>query len=239
MHALHVETSVSRPGRRFEPIRERELHADALSAAEGIPGAARGLIVVPEFAGPIGIPDFTAFVGNVAALRARQALAVTSVINEIDAGILAAAHVRRASSVADLAGALGWPSTTILPRMRKLTTTGAIIEVNRDRYVRHPEIQPQGRLYAIEAKVEDWRAALRQARTYQVWADAYVIVMTGLSARTQESLLTEVRRDRGGLVVDGRWVTRPRLASVAAHRQLQAAEMFAAATRAGLQRPPF
>lgn len=239
MYALHVETSVARAGRRFEPIRERELHADALSAAEGIPGASRGLVVVPEFAGPIGIPDFTAFVGNVAALRSRQNLAVAAVINEIDAGIVAAAHVRRASSVADLAGALGWPSTTIVPRMKRLVASGALTEVDRHRYVRHPDVQPQGRLYAVEAKVEDWRAALRQARTYQVWADAYVIVMTGLSARTQESLLAEVRRDRGGLVVDGRWVARPRLAPVAANRRLQAAEMFAAATRAGLQRPAF
>lgn len=234
MYALHVETSVSRPGRRFEPIRERELHADALSAAEGIPGASRGLVVVPEFAGPIGIPDFTAFVGDVQKLRSRQQSHIAPITNEIDAGIVSVAHVRKPSSTEEMAAAIGWPSATIASRVRRLVSGGSLRAVEKGRFVRAPEMQPSGRLYAIEAKVGDSRSALRQARTYGVWADGYVIVMTDVSERALDDLRSEVLRDRGGLMVDGRWIARPCISNASLRRRLQAAELFAAATRHGL-----
>jgi len=99
------------------------------------------------------------------------------------------------------------------------------------------ELEPGGRLYAIEAKVNDWRSALRQVRTYRVWADGYVIVMGNLSETAQEALTTEVRRDGGGLVLAGKWIARPRIGQSAARRRLQAWEMFAAATGAALNDP--
>lgn len=232
--ALHVETSLPRAGRRFEPIRERELHGAALAAAESLPGASRGLVVVPEFSGPIGIPDFTAYVGDVHALRARQSAPVSPIVNEIDAGVLSVAYVRKPSSVEDLARAIGWPTATVASRLRRLIAAGALSEAKSNRFVRAPQLQPSGRLYAVEAKVGDTRSALRQARSYRVWADGYVIVMTDVSTRAFEDLRGEVLRDRGGLVIDGRWITRPRIGRVSATRRLQAAEMFACATRGGL-----
>lgn len=233
-YALQVETSLPRAGRRFEPIRERELHADALLAAESLPGVSRGLVVVPEFSGPIGIPDFTAYVGDVQSLRARQRAPIAPLVNQIDAGVLSVAHVRKPSSVEDLARAIGWPPETVAGRLRGLVGAGALRQMGHRRYVRAPEVQPGGRLYAIEAKVGDARSALRQARTYRVWADGYVIVMTDVSERAFEDLRSEVLRDKGGLVVDGRWVARPRIGRVSAGRRLQAAELFASATRHGL-----
>jgi hypothetical protein len=233
-YALQVETSFPRAGRRFEPIRERALHGDALAAAESLSGASRGLVVVPEFSGPIGIPDFTAYVGDVDALRARQSAPVSPIVNEIDAGVLSVAHVRRPSSAEDLAQAIGWPTAIVASRLRRLARAGALQEVRPSRFVRAPELQPSGRLYAVEAKVGDTRSALRQARSYRVWADGYVIVMTAVSARALEDLRGEVLRDRGGLVIDGRWIARPRIGRVSAARRLQAAEMFASATRGGL-----
>jgi hypothetical protein len=233
-YALQVATSVPRAGRRFEPIRERELHGDALAAAESLPGASRGLVVVPEFSGPIGIPDFTAYVGDVQSLRARQFAPVSPIVNEIDAGVLSVAHVRKPSSADDLAQAIGWPTATVASRLRRLVVAGALFEVAPRRFVRAGELQPSGRLWAIEAKVGDTRSALRQARTYRVWADGYVIVMTDVSVRALEDLRNEVLRDRGGLVLDGRWMVRPRIGRVSATRRLQAAEMFASATRGGL-----
>lgn len=233
-YALQVETSQPRAGRRFEPIRERELHGDALLAAEALPGASRGLVIVPEFSGPIGIPDFTAYVGDVQALRARQLAPIAPVINEIDAGVVSAAYVRKSSTATDLARALDWPLASVLGRLRRLEGAGALREVESGRFVRVPELQPRGRLYAVETKVGDARSALRQARTYRVWADGYVIVMTDLSQRAFEDLRSEVLRDRGGLVVDGRWIARPRIGRVSAGRRLQAAEFFASATLGGL-----
>lgn len=236
-YALEIATSNPRAGRRFEPIQELELHQNALAAAQDLPGASRGLVVVPEFAGPFGIPDFTAYVGNVEHLVHRHRLDIAPVIHELEAGVVASAHVRRASSAAQLASAQDWPVAAISGRLRSLVRRGALIEVGTDRYVRPDALEPGGRLYAIEAKVEDWRSALRQVRTYRVWADSYVLVMGRISARAQAALEAEVVHDRGGLMVKGRWVVRPRLGFTAARRRVQAWELFAAATKEGLDDP--
>lgn len=236
-YALEIATSNPRAGRRFEPVQERELHQDALAAAQGLPGASRGLVVVPEFAGPFGIPDFTAYVGDIERIRGRHRLDVAPVLNELEAGVVSSAHVRRSLSAADLAALQGWPTAAISERLRGLVRRGALIQVGDDRYVRPDALEPGGRLYAIEAKVEDWRSALRQVRTYRVWADSYVLVMGRISDRAQAALLAEVRRDRGGLMVAGRWVVRPRLGHTAERRRVQAWELFTAATQAGLYDP--
>ncbi len=235
--ALEIATSNPRAGRRFEPIQERELHQDALASARGLPGASRGLVVVPEFAGPIGIPDFTAYVGDIQRLRRRHELDVPPVLNELDAGVVSSAHVRRALSAEDLARAQGWPTAAISDRLRGLVRRGALTGAGAGRFVRPEALEPGGRLYAIEAKVEDWRSALRQVRTYRVWADSYVMVMGQISDRALISLVAEVRRDGGGLMVAGRWVVRPRLGHTTERRRVQAWELFAAATRAGLNDP--
>lgn len=238
-YAFQIATSAPRPGRRFEPVQERALHGVALAAAEALPGASRGLVVVPEFAGPIGIPDFTAYVGSTANLTRRQRLAVPPITNDVDAALISVASARRAQTAAEFANALGWPESTIAGRFRRLAQMGALLEDRSGRYVRPIEIDANGRLYAVEAKIADWRKALRQVRTYRVWADAYVLVMSGLTSRGVESLLTEVERDRGGLVVDGRWLARPRIEATDKWRRLQAMELFAAGTKHGLRGPAF
>lgn len=238
-HVLEVATSTPRAGRRFEPIQERELHQDAMRAVAGLPGASRGLVVVPEFAGPLGIPDFTAYVGGVDRIRRRQDLGLAPVVNEFEAGILTAAHVRRPLSTQALARQLGWPVDSITDRLRGLIARGALIESAPGRYVRPEPLEPGGRLFAIEAKVNDWRSALRQVRTYRVWADSYVLIMGHLGTRAQSDLTAEVRRDRGGLMVAGRWIVRPRLGDTAARRRMQAWELFSAATQSGLSDPAF
>lgn len=236
-HALEVPTSNPRAGRRFEPIQERELHADALRAVRGIPNAGRGLVVVPEFAGPLGIPDFTTFIGDVSKICARQRLDVAPISNEMESGIVSAAHSQRASSTQAIASSLGWPADTVAPYIKSLTKKQALIELAPDRFVRPKPLQPGGRLYAVEAKVSDWKSALRQVRTYRVWADSYVLVMGRLSERTQDTLTSEVQRDQGGLMVAGQWVVRPKLGAVVDRRRLQAWELFADATRGGLGDP--
>ncbi|MBG6184696.1 DNA-binding Lrp family transcriptional regulator [Arthrobacter sp. CAN_A214] len=236
-YALEIATSTPRAGRRFEPIQERELHQDALAAVQGLPGASRGLVLVPEFAGPLGIPDFTVYVGDIDRIRRRQHLDVGPVVNELETGIVSAAYTRRPSSAQDIARALGWPVETVAERLRSLVKRGALIETSSGKYVRPESLEPGGRLYAVEAKVEDWRSALRQVRTYRVWADSYVLVMGQLTERAQAAVTAEVMQDRGGLLLEGSWVVRPRLGHVAARRRTQAAELFAAATRAGLGSP--
>jgi hypothetical protein len=81
-----------------------------------------------------------------------------------------------------------------------------------------------GRIYAIEAKVRDWSGALRQVRSYGVWADAYVLVMGELSPKITGHLRDEVENDRGGLVVNGKWLRRPVLGHHSNARRLWASE---------------
>jgi hypothetical protein len=84
-------------------------------------------------------------------------------------------------------------------------------------------------MYAIEAKVKDWRRALRQARTYSVWCDSYVIVMPELGLGSMEAAQNFVAADGGGLMLGGTWVLRPRLAKRSAAQRLWGSEHAIAA----------
>ncbi|HEY7706636.1 MAG TPA: hypothetical protein VH968_05655, partial [Gaiellaceae bacterium] len=60
---LSIHAGRPRSGQRFEPIHEQELSDDARSAAQTLPGVHRGLRVLLESSGPLGIPDLLAIVG--------------------------------------------------------------------------------------------------------------------------------------------------------------------------------
>jgi hypothetical protein len=200
-----------RPGRRFEPVRELELSGDALAAARTLPGAHRGIRVLLETAGPFGVPDLLAVVGPLEILDQRLALDVPPLLNQIDAGVVAAAAVSVPRSIASLARRLDWPEDTVARRLPLLLRVGALVRAGPTTYVRPEALRPVGRLYAIETKVRDWRRALRQARTYSVWSDSYVIVMPTLGSGSLPGLLSAVSQDNGGLMIDGKWVRHPRL----------------------------
>jgi hypothetical protein len=225
-----VDTANPRPGRRFEPSREQALHGPAIMAARSLPNARVGLTVVRELPGPIGIPDFTAMVGGADRVLARQLSGIAPIRNEIDAGIVAALNPTLGRTAEWVARQMGWPQATVQRRLAPLERQRAIIGLGGNRFVRNTYLGPLGRIYAIEAKVDDWGAALRQVRTYRVWADSYVLVMGPLTERVLSRLVPEVHHDRGGLVVDGRWLLRPRLGLVAPARRIQAAEAFAEST---------
>jgi hypothetical protein len=182
-----------------------------LAAAKSLPNAHRGLRVILETAGPFGIPDVVAVVGPLGLLNRRLKLNVPPLLNEIDAGIVASATPKAGRSASALSSLLGWSEDTVQRRIPGLVRRGALVRVADDRYVRPRDLQPVGRLYAIEAKVRDWRRALRQGRRYGVWCDSYVIVMPELSTTSGENLLAAVASDAGGLMLGGRWVRRPRL----------------------------
>jgi len=95
-----------------------------------------------------------------------------------------------------------------------------------------------GRVYAVEAKVSDWRRALMQVRMYGVWADGYVLVMGALSARAVAAVTSEVASDGAGLMVDGRWLRRPTVRRLSPARRLWASEHVVAALRTSYQPSP-
>lgn len=162
--ALSVQTSRPRGGRRFEPIAERALIEPAREAARQLPGAYRGLVVIEELAGPQGIPDLTVVIGPPEPLQRRLLSPVPALLNEIDAGIVSVAHHRASRTPTMLARRLGWPLVTVQRRIGKLLRCGALIEAAAGRFVSDSCLQPLGRIYAVEAKVRDGGAALRQVR---------------------------------------------------------------------------
>jgi hypothetical protein len=230
MNAVPVlQTSRPRAGRRFAPTHELALVEPALAACRQLPGAAGHLLVLQEMTGPIGIPDLTALVGDESLIGSRLTLRVPPLLHQVDAAVAAVAHPSRARSAGTLARMLNWPEDTVSRRLSALLKVGALTEVKSNRFVRPGELQPLGRLYAVEAKVANWSQALRQARSYSVWADAYVIVLGSLSQRSAVQLHQEVTMDRGGLIVAGRWVRRPAVRKLSRARRLWAAEHLVAA----------
>jgi DNA-binding Lrp family transcriptional regulator len=187
------------------------------------------MLVMEEMPAPIGIPDLTALVGSTSDVTARLALAIPPLLHEVDAGIVSAAHAGKPKSVEALAESLGWPESTVERRLGKLLRCGALIEVRPNAFVRPHALRPLGRLYAVEAKVDNWVQAIKQARSYALWSDAYVLVLGNLSPRTIQRVLVEVDHDRAGLVVSGKWFRRPAVAKVPNRMRLWASEHFIAA----------
>lgn len=200
-------------------------------ACRALPGVQQGMTLISEMAGPWGIPDLTAVVGRKDLINARLSSPVAPLLHEVDAAVTAVAHPKRAATPAQFARALSWPEETVRRRLTALRRSGALLAVGDDRFVRDPSLQPLGRLYAIEAKVRDWRKALNQVRGYTVWADSYVLVMGPLSADARAELLREVSADGAGLVLDGRWLRRPSVHPIAPAKRLWASEHVIAALR--------
>lgn len=218
-----------RAGRRFRPTHERELMQPAIQACHSLWGATENLILLEELSGPIGVPDITAVVGDSCRLDARLELAVPPLLNEIDASVTAIAHPYTARSTALFARRLDWPTGTVARRIPRLLRVGALREIRPDVYVRPTGLEPIGRIYAIEMKVDGWTSGLRQARAYSTWADSYILVMGRVSSRALDKLTAEVRRDGGGLVVGERWICRPHLRRHTKPRRLWASEHVVAA----------
>lgn len=227
---LVIDSVRPRAGRRFEPIRELELEHDALEAARGLPGAHRGLVVLREMAGPFGVPDLLAVVGRRDLLERRRELKVPPLLNQVDAGVVAAAAPRAPRGPQALARRVGWPVDTVHRRLPALVRSGALLPAGRDSFVRPADLQPVGRLYAVEAKVKDWRRAVRQARAYSLWCDSYVIVMPSLGTTSLTHAIQAVVSDGGGLMVARRWLQRPRIGTRSPGQRLWGSEHLVAAT---------
>jgi short subunit dehydrogenase-like uncharacterized protein len=226
-----------RPGRRFPPDAERQLERAAKRAARELPDADAGLLALREFHAPFGVPDLTVIVGDASARRSRLRLRVPPVLNEIDAGLVATASDIQPVSPRQLAQRLSWSLASVTRRLPSVLRSGALREVTPERYIRPAALQPVGTIFAVETKLNDWRRALTQCRTYRTWADSYVLVMPKVSSEAMTVLSREVRRDRGGLFIDQEWVVYPRTTRLARARRLWASEHVIAACRRSTTNP--
>ena len=111
--------------------------------------------------------------------------------------------------------------------MRKLIAIGAL-EARSGRLRRSAGVVTLGRLWAIEAKVEEWQSGLAQVHRYRLWADGAVLVL-GRARVPVEAIAADARHYRVGLVIDGRWVARPRVALPDDATRLHASEHMLAA----------
>ncbi|OUE07798.1 hypothetical protein CMsap09_02535 [Clavibacter michiganensis] len=222
-----VEATDGRSGKRFEPVQELEIHAGAIAAAATLPGASAGVLLIAEMRGPIGIPDFTAIVGGQKAIAARLSSRIAPILSPSDASLLASLYIKRTRTVAQLSEQLLISDETTALRLRNLKNAGAVIETTPRKYTRHPALSPAGSVYAIEAKVKDWRKAVQQSRRYRVWSNNYVVALGALSDGARTSASEEVASDCAGLIVDGVWVRKPKPRPVSTQHKMLAFEHIA------------
>ena len=111
--------------------------------------------------------------------------------------------------------------------LRKLIAIGAL-EAREGRLRRSAGMVTLGRLWAIEAKVEEWQSGLAQVHRYRLWADGAVLVL-GRARVPVEAIAADARHYRVGLVIEGRWVARPRVALPDDATRLYASEHMLAA----------
>jgi hypothetical protein len=147
--------------------------------------------------------------------------------------LVAAASDVNPASPKQLARRLSWSLATVSRRLPRVIKSGALVQIASDRYLRPSALQPLGTIYAVELKLNDWRRALTQCRTYRTWADSYVLVMPRLSAEAEEVLRHEIARDRGGLYVGSEWLVYPAKSRLSRARRLWSSEHVVAARRRG------
>lgn len=219
-----------RGGTRFQPVHERRLISDARLVLNDLDQSG-GLLALTEFNSPFGVPDITAVVGGGAERARRLRCRVPALLNEIDAGIVAAASPATPHSARQLAYYLRWPAGSVERRVPGLIASGALIE-SGSRLLAHPAIVSWGDLIAIELKIRDWRKALRQCRRYRLWANSYVLIVEQVPDAALTKLTQTVAADRGGLVVDGELLLRARSSRHKPARSLWATEHVVAELQA-------
>lgn|SRR5450759_204358 len=222
-------TPRSRAGQRFQPMAERDLHPTLRDLAGRLPGAANGVVVIADMPGPAGLPDLVA-VPLTAKLATRMDSVCPPLLAWADARLAAGCSTTRPLSVATLARRLSTDVDSTRRRARRLSRSGALIECGSG-FVRAQELEPIGRLYALEAKVDDWSGGLGQALRYGAWADASAVVV-GKLPRDHSRAVSLASQLGLGLALGPSWLVRPRVRRLALARRLWASEFVVAALEA-------
>lgn len=205
-----IASARSRPGVRFLPLGELDLHPEVKLLAHSLPFPGDRLFLIEEPPGPVGMPDFVGVYGDEAAVLRRAATGVPPLLNQVDAGLVQALSSTRPLSATTLARKTGWDEHTVHRRLPGLIATGAIERSRNNTYTRQAGLAPLGVTIAFELKLSDWQRAVRQGRLYSSWCDSYALIMADLSPTVRSRALDAVALDGGGLAINGRWYTRPR-----------------------------
>jgi len=220
-----LEVSSRRPvlSPQFEPRAEAALSAVLRDVSASLPGARSGVVAVEQFRGPWGVPDLAALAP--ARLERRLACAVPPLLSQHDCRLVAAAGKWIEPTV--LASVARVSPGSADRYLRKLIAIGAL-EAREGQLRRAAGMVTLGRLWAIEAKVEEWQSGLAQVHRYRLWADGAVLVL-GRARVPEEAIAADARHYRVGLVIEGRWVVRPRFTPPNDATRLHASEHMLAA----------
>ena len=221
---LEVPGFRRRAGRRFEPVAERSLDQELRSLARRLPGAENGVRVIPEFGGPNGIADLIAVTRFEPGLKRRLASGIRLISSPIEATIVSAVPFSRTVTLQSLSKRLGISEKQLAVVVRRLEGS-AILVRSGGGYRRSNAVAPIGRMYALEAKVSDWRRAMTQAVRYATWSDAVGVVLLS-PPRDTTGAVSRAKALNVGLSIGGRWFVRPKIRPSHPGRRLLASEFF-------------
>ncbi len=220
-------SATARAGRRFAPTSERELHPVLRDLASRLPGSVGGVSVIAEMPAPAGLPDLVA-IPITPRLFERMSFPHPPLLAWNDARLVAACSSTRAISIAAVARRLEVDEQSTGRRVRRLIRSGALVEDGTRGLVRPVQLQPVGRVYALEAKVNDWSGGLGQALRYGTWADASAVVLAQLP-RDHSRIVHQASQLGLGLALGRRWLVRPRVRRLSVAHRLWASEFVVAA----------
>lgn len=224
-----VPPTSSLGGRRFEPQAELTLHKLAETAAETISSVVDDVMLVPEMPSPLGLPDFVALSGGRSWLEDRQAAGIQPILSEAECAVLAVLHPGQALSRETVARRSSWSLDALDPVVARLSRSGAIELTPRGALRVNPLLVPKGSIFALEAKVKDWRKAVLQGRAYRSWANNYVVVLGEVGPLAEQRAVGRIRDDGAGLFTSSGWMVRPRVRQPAPGRRLLGFEYLYAA----------
>lgn len=178
---------------------ESEMLDPTLAAADRWWGARRG----PDFAGteivgPEAIADLAAVRFDRARLRLRREAGIEPIPDVLALRVLALARGRSMTST-ELADACRVSRSGVRRAINFALDRNALLREQRTRYRTHDAWGPgTDRTVAVELKLQDWGAALRQSYAYSMWAHASWAIL----ARTPPPQAVALARAEGlGLAV--------------------------------------
>lgn len=225
---LMLTSELQLAGRRFEPIAEQSLSPDLALAASTLQVArSRSTLVLTECPLPFGVPDAVVLAADDNEFQGRLDSGIPAAVNAAEVSMIVAAQ-RRPLTSNELMEASGLSGPVARRYLNGLEDKGALERVG-DRFKADRRLRAVGRVFALEAKVSDWRSGYEQCLRYGLFADGTGLIMPRVTDKGRAPLLAMTRPQGVGVFAAGRWLSRPRMARHNKVRRLHASECVVAA----------
>lgn len=210
-------------GRRFEPTVEQSLNPDLAVAASTLQVARhRSTFVLAECRLPFGVPDAVVLAADDVYFQDRLDSGIPALTTAAEVRMVVAAQ-RRPHTAGELAEVTGLSAPVARRYLQGLDASGALERLG-DRFRADRRLRPVGRVFALEAKVSDWRSGYEQCLRYGLYADGTALVLPRVTDKARDPLLNMTRPQGVGVFAAGRWLSRPRMSKHERERRLHASE---------------